>query len=97
MLGSFLIGFAIGFMLGTVLSICIDIYGEYLTTRRAKELAGEKTGKTITKIIVTEVKGNAEYGETINARAFDSDNEHVANITFNATKGSSLYSGQKIT
>ena len=97
MLGSFLIGFAIGWIIGSVISICINVYYEYLNTRRAKELASEKTGKQITKLIVTDLKGNAEYGETIDARAFDSENNHVANITFNASKGSSLYSGQTIT
>lgn len=96
MIVSFLVGFAIGAIIGAIIDICIDVYNEWLTKERAKELAKQETGKKITKLVVDKVKSNAEYGETIDVRAFDENNEHVANITYNATKGSALYSGQTI-
>lgn len=96
MIISFLIGFAIGAVIGAVIDICIDVYNEWLSTQRAKELARQETGKKIAKLVVDRVKTNAEYGETIDVRAFDENYEHVANITFNASKGSALYANQTI-
>lgn len=96
MIISFLVGFAIGAVIGAIIDICIDVYNEWLSTKRAKELAEREIGQKLTKLVVTKISTNAEYGETIDARAFDENYEHVANITFNATKGSALYSGQTI-
>lgn len=96
MIISFLVGCAIGAIIGAIIDICIDVYNEWLSSQRAKELAARETGKKITKLVVDNVKKNAEYGETIDVRAFDENYDHVANITFNATQGSALYSGQTI-
>lgn len=96
MLISFLIGFAIGALIGAVIDICIDVYNEWLSSQRAKELAAIETGKKISKLYVDNLKKNAEYGETIDIRAFDENNDLIANIKYNAYKGSALYIGQTI-
>ena len=93
---SFLVGFAIGAVIGAVIDICIDVYNEWLSSQRAKELAARETGKIISKLCVDNLKKNAEYGETIDVRAFDENNDLIANITYNASKGSALYKGQTI-
>lgn len=90
MIISFLVGFGIGMLIGAVIDIVIDIYNEYLTSSKAKTLATEKTNKKITKIIVSNIQKNGEIGEVIDVKAFDEDNNHVANVTFNAQQGSSL-------
>ena len=96
MIVSFLIGFAIGAIIGAVIDICIEVYNEWLSTQRAKDLARQETGKKITKLVVDSLKNNVEYGETIDVRAFDENNEHIDNITYHAAKGSALYAGQTI-
>lgn len=96
MIISFLVGLAIGAVVGAIINICIDVYDEWLSTKRAKELAESEIGKKIGKLVVDKVKTNAEYGETIDARVFDENYEHIGNATFNAMKGSALYSGQTI-
>lgn len=96
MIISILIGFAIGAAIGAVIDICIDVLNEWLSTQRAKELAAKETGKKISKLMVDNIKKNAEYGETIDVRAFDENQELIANITYNASRGSSLYAGQTI-
>ena len=85
MIISFLVGFGIGMLIGAVIDIV-----EYLTSSKAKTLATEKTNKKITKIIVSNIQKNGEIGEVIDVKAFDEDNNHVANVTFNAQQGSSL-------
>lgn len=90
MIISFLVGFGIGMLIGAVIDIVIDVYNEYLTSSKAKTLATEKTNKKITKIIVSNIQKNGEIGEVIDVKAFDEDNNHVANVTFNAQHGSSL-------
>lgn len=90
MIISFLVGFGIGILLGAVMDIVIDVYSEYLTSSKAKELATEKTNKKITKIIVSNIRKDSEVGEIIDVKAFDEENNHVANVTFNAQQGSSL-------
>lgn len=90
MIISFLVGFGIGMLIGAVIDMVIDVYSEYLTSSKAKELATEKTNKKITKIIVSNIKKDRDVGEVIDVKAFDEDNNHVANITFNAQQGSSL-------
>lgn len=77
-------------LIGAVIDIVIDVYNEYLTSFKAKTLATEKTNKKITKIIVSNIQKNGEIGEVIDVKAFDEDNNHVANVTFNAQQGSSL-------
>lgn len=77
-------------LIGAVIDIVIDVYNEYLTSSKAKTLATEKTNKKITKIIVSNIQKNGEIGEVIDVKAFDEDNNHVANVTFNAQQGSSL-------
>lgn len=96
MLFTLIASFAAGYILGSIIAYCIDVVDEWLTSQRAKELAREKTGKKITKLVIDKVQQNAEYGETISARAFDESYEHFADITFNAEKGSSLYTNQTI-
>lgn len=96
MIISCLIGFVIGAAIGAVIDICIDVVYEWLSSQRAKELAAKETGKKISKLMVDGIKKNAEYGETIDVRAFDENLELVANITYNASKGSALYAGQII-
>lgn len=90
MIISFLVVFGIGMLIGAVIDIVIDVYNEYLTSSKAKTLATEKTNKKITKIIVSNIQKNGEIGEVIDVKAFDEDNNHVANVTFNAQQGSSL-------
>lgn len=90
MIISFLVGFGIGMLIGAVIDIVIDVYNEYLTSSKAKKLATEKTNKKITQIIVSNIKKNGKIGEVIDVKAFDEDNNHVANVTFNAQQGSSL-------
>lgn len=90
MIISFLVGFGIGMLIGAVIDIVIAVYNEYLTSSKAKTLATEKTNKKITKIIVSNIQKNGEIGEVIDVKAFDEDNNHVANVTFNAQQGSSL-------
>lgn len=90
MIISFLVGFGIGMLIGAVIDIVIDVYNEYLTSSKAKTLATEKTNKKITKIIVSNIQKNGEIGEVIDVKAFDEDNNHVANVRFNAQQGSSL-------
>lgn len=90
MIISFLIGFGIGMIIGAVIDIVIDVYNEYLSSVKAKELAAQKTNKKIAKIIVTSIRNNGEIGEVIDVKAFDEENNHVANVTYNAQKGSSL-------
>lgn len=90
MIISFLVGFGIGMLIGAVIDIVIDVYNEYLTSSKAKTLATEKTNKKITKIIVSNIQKNGEIGEVIDVKAFDEDNNHVANVTFNAQQGSPL-------
>ena len=77
-------------LIGAVIDIVIDVYNEYLPSSKAKTLATEKTNKKITKIIVSNIQKNGEIGEVIDVKAFDEDNNHVANVTFNAQQGSSL-------
>lgn len=96
MLFTLIVSFAAGYILGSIIAYCIDVVDEWLTSQRAKELASEKTGKKITKLVIDKVQKNAEYGETISVRAFDESYEHFADITFNAEKGSSLYTNQTI-
>lgn len=96
MLFEFLIGVTIGAIVGSVVCICIDAYDSYLTSQEAKRRAEAEAQKKFAKIIVDTVTGDSIQGEVINARAFDDSNNHVADITINATKGSSLYSGQTI-
>lgn len=96
MIISILIGFAIGAAIGAVIDICIDVLNEWLSSQRAKELAAKETGKKISKLMVDSIKKNAEYGETIDVRAFDENQELIANITYNTSIGSSLYAGQTI-
>lgn len=90
MIISFLVGFGIGMLIGAVIDIVIAVYNEYLTSSKAKTLATEKTNRKITKIIVSNIQKNGEIGEVIDVKAFDEDNNHVANVTFNAQQGSSL-------
>lgn len=90
MIISFLVGFGIGMLIGAVIDIVIDVYSEYLTSSKAKELATEKTNKKIIKIIVSNIRKDGEIGEIIDVKAFDEENNHVANVTFNAQQGSSL-------
>ena len=93
---SVLIGFAIGAAIGAAINICIDVVNEWLSSQRAKELAAKETGKKVFKLMVDSIRKNTEYGETIDVRAFDENQELVANITYNASKGSTLYAGQTI-
>ena len=90
MIISFLVGFGIGLLIGTVIDIIIDVCNEFLTSAKAKELAAQRANKKVTKIIVTSIRKDGEIGEAIDVRAFDEDNNHIANITYNAQKGSSL-------
>lgn len=92
MIISFLVGFGIGLIIGAVIDICIDVYNDYLTSTKAKELARQKTNKNITKLVVGSIRKDREIGEVIDVKAFDDENNHVANITYNAQKGSSLCS-----
>lgn len=92
MIISFLVGFGIGLIIGAVIDICIDVYNDYLTSTKAKELARQKTNKNITKLVVGSIRKDREIGEVIDVKAFDNENNHVANITYNAQKGSSLCS-----
>lgn len=92
MIVSFLIGFGVGMLIGTIIDICIDVYNDYLTSYKAKQLAKERTNKNITKIVVQNIRKDRVIGEVIDVKAFDENNEHVANITYNAQQGSSLCS-----
>lgn len=92
MIVSFLVGFGIGMLIGAIIDICIDVYNDYLTSYKAKQLAKERTNKNITKIVVQNIRKDGVIGEVIDVKAFDENNEHVANITYNAQQGSSLCS-----
>lgn len=94
MIISFLIGFGIGLLIGTVMDIIIDVCNEYLTSAKAKNLAAQRTNKKIAKIVVTSIRKDGEIGEAIDVKAFDEGNNHVANITYNAQRGSSLLTNQ---
>lgn len=90
MIISFLVGFGIGMLIGAVIDIVIDVCNEYLTSFKAKKLVKEKTNKEVAKIYVTSIQKGRDVGEVIEVKAFDEDNNHVANVTFNAQQGSSL-------
>lgn len=92
MIISFLVGFGVGMLIGAIIDICIDVYNEYLTSYKAKQLAKEHTNKDITKIVVQNIRKDGVVGEEIDVKAFDENNEHVANITYKAKQGSSLCS-----
>lgn len=96
MLISFLVGFAIGAAVGAVIDLCIEVYNEWLSSVRAKELVKEKLGKrSVTMLVDSFTK--VEYGASdISLRVFDEDDDHIANVTFKACRGSSLYPGQII-
>lgn len=94
MIISILVGFGIGLLIGSVIDIIIDVYNEYLTSAKAKELAAQRANKKVSKIIVTCIRKEGEIGEAIDVKAFDEDNNHVANITYNAQRGSSLLTNQ---
>lgn len=92
---SFLVGFAVGYIIGSIISLIIDVYDEYLTSQKAKQKAQEELGKAIRTLIVQNVSLEGK-GETISAKAIGMDGEEVADITYHAHEGSSLYSGMRI-
>lgn len=94
MIFSLIASFAIGYVIGSVVVYCIDVIEEWLSIRRAKELALERTN--LAKLIVENIQKDAIIGEAIHARAFNESNEHFADFTFNVVKGSDLYTGQVI-
>lgn len=96
MLISFLIGCAIGAIISSVIDIIIDVIDKKLSSFNAKKLAEDKTGKKFSKLIVEKIQENAEIGQNIDIKAFDENNEHVANITYRAAKGTTLFTGQII-
>lgn len=92
---SFLVGFAVGYIIGSIVSLIIEIYDEYLTSQKAKQKAQEELGTAIRTLIIKNVSPDG-HGETISASAIGMSGEEVADITYHAHKGSSLYSGMYI-
>lgn len=90
---SFLVGFAVGYIIGSIINLIIEIYDEYLTSQKAKQKAQDELGKSIRTLIIKNVSKNDEGTEIIKASAIGIDSEEVADITFYAHKGSSLYGG----
>ncbi|MDY2943874.1 MAG: hypothetical protein SOT07_09315 [Paludibacteraceae bacterium] len=89
---SFLIGAAVGFVIGSIISLVINVYDEFLTSQVAKQKAAEELGKSIRTIIIKNVSKNGNC-ETISAKAIGLEDSEVADVTFHAYKGSSLYEG----
>ena len=96
MILSILIGYCVGKAILKLIELIINAY-QYLTSYQAKEKVQGKLGKDIGKIMVDTVRSTPHVnGELINAKVYDSDYNHIANVTYIAAQGSSLYSGQVI-
>lgn len=97
MILEFLIGILLGEIIADIIEICIEVHNK-LTARSAKKLAEEKIGKNKAwKMVFDRINEYpSENREALDFRCYDENNNHTANITFVAPKGSSFYKNQII-
>lgn len=96
MIISFLVGVAIGWAIGTAIAeIFLTIYERFSAARaRIKEKARQENSSINKLVVFVNQEHTYEDEEELVIRAYDSSNNHIANLNVTAPSGSGIRVGE---